>query len=372
MVIIHKRFIAGILGIAFVLGAWSTSQACTRVLMNSYPNYILSARTLDYFGPVHPTLVITPRGIERYGGKEKTAAHWKTKYGSVVIYADGLFPMDGMNEKGLVGHGLFYTNGSQSQKDNLDKPILESPAWLSYILDNYATVAQAVQAIRTKVRLVAIRLPIEYATDAKHIVLEDKSGDSAIIEIDNGIVHIYHNRNYRIVTNPPSYNKQLANLAQYKNVDHTKIPGGLSSEDRFVRANFVLEHLPKPENAHQARGYILSVENSVAHPIGVPAGAAEIGIGNLYGKYSKTPRENKGPATYWITIADISHGEYHFKSAYAVAQTWLKMKDINFGVGQPVRVIEQLNDYAQKNWEGNLLEHTRGKTTQQYQAGNRR
>ncbi len=141
------------------------------------------------------------------GGDGDNVAHWTSRYGSVAIYADNVFPMDGMNEKGLAGHTLFYMNGSQQQQDNRDKPVLESRAWLSYILDNYATVDEAVKGIQHDVRLVAKKLPVDYATDTKHIAIEDLSDDSAIIEIDNGQVHIYHDKSYRVITTPPSYKK---------------------------------------------------------------------------------------------------------------------------------------------------------------------
>ncbi|MFI8418412.1 linear amide C-N hydrolase [Serratia sp. NPDC078593] len=333
----------------------SAAQACTRAFMNMYPEYRVSARNLDFFGPVDPTLVITPRGITHNGGDAKNAAQWQTRYGSVVVYADGVFPMDGMNEKGLAGHTLFYMNGSQEQHDNQDKPTLESRAWLSYILDNFATVDQAVNAIRTDVRLVAARMPIDYASDTKHIAIEDLSGDSAIIEIDNGEVHIYHDKNYRVMTNPPSYDRQLQNLAKYQQAKRNAIPGGLEADERLVRASYDLKNLPQPDNKNQAQGFILSVMNNVAYPIGSPAEPDEQQVVDMYAKYSKYPSKNKGIGTYWTTISDLSHGEYHFKSTFAASQVWVSLRDIDFSQGQPVKKIKQLNDYAQKGWEGNIL-----------------
>ncbi|AGB84689.1 MULTISPECIES: linear amide C-N hydrolase [Serratia] len=331
------------------------AQACTRAFMNMYPGYMVSARNLDFFGPVDPALVITPRGVAHNGGDNPNAAQWQTRYGSVVVYADGVFPMDGMNEKGLAGHTLFYMNGSQVQQDNQDKPVLESRAWLSYILDNYATVDQAVNAIRNDVRLVAARLPIDYASDTKHIAIEDVSGDSAIIEIDNGKVNVYHDKNYRVMTNPPSYAQQLKNLAKYQNAKRGDIPGGLEADERLVRASYDLQNLPQPDNKNQAQGFILSVINNVAYPIGSPAEPDEQKVSDMYEKYSKRPEQNKGIGTYWTAISDLSHGEYHFKSTFAASQVWVSLHDINFSQGQPVRQIKHLNDYAQKGWEGNIL-----------------
>lgn len=335
----------------------ASADACTRAFINMFPGYMVSARNLDFFGPVDPSLVITPRGIKRNGGDGKNVAHWTSRYGSVAIYADDVFPMDGMNEKGLAGHTLFYTHGSQQQKDNQDKPVLESRAWLSYILDNYATVDQAVKGIRHDVRLVAKKLPVDYATDTKHIAIEDLSGDSAIIEIDNGQVNIYHDKSYRVMTNPPSYQQQLANLAKYKNAERSQIPGGLEADQRLVRASYNLKNLPQPDNKDQAQGFALSVVNNVAYPIGIPAEPDEQKVADMYQKYSKKPQYNKGVGTYWTTIADLSHGEYHFKSTFAASQVQVNLKSINFSAGQPVKRIADLNNYAQKGWQGDILQY---------------
>ncbi|MBD1228082.1 linear amide C-N hydrolase [Xenorhabdus griffiniae] len=332
---------------------------CTRIFMNMYPKYMVSARTLDFFGPVDPALIITPRGVARHGGHAKNAAQWKTQYGSVVIYANGIFPMDGMNEKGLAAHTLFYMNGKQEQQDNQDKPVIESRAWVSYILDNYTSVTQVVSAIRQDVRLVAVHLPIDYASDTKHIAIEDLSGDSAIIEIDDGKVNIYHDQNYRVMTNPPSYDQQLKNLSKFHHVKREELPGGLQADVRLVRASYYLKHIPQPDNKNQAEGFILSVINNVSYPIGSPAEIEEQHVTDMYIKYSQRPEQNKGVGTYWMTISDLSHGEYHFKSTFAASQVWVSLHEIDFSQTQPVRKITHLNDYAQAGWEGNILAHAK-------------
>lgn len=332
--------------------------ACSRVFMNMFPGYMVSARNLDFFGPVDPSLVITPRGVEHKASDEPDAKKWKTRYGSVVVYADDVFPMDGINENGLAGHTQYYANGKQVQQDNRDKPELESRAWLSYLLDNFATVDEAVKGLQD-MRLVAKKLSIDYASDTKHIALEDASGDSAIVEIDNGKVNIYHNRDYRVMTNPPSYDQQLANWEKYKKVDANGIPGSQSSTDRFVRASINLKNLPQPDNQAQAQGFVLSVINNVAFPIGYPDSddAMVTSITQSYEKYSKYPQENKGTATYFTTLSDLSHGEYRFKSVFAPSDVMVKLKEINFSVGQPVKRINHLQNYAQRGWQGNILKY---------------
>lgn len=352
---VKKMLATSLMSVALLSTFSSEAEACTRVFMNQYPDHLVAGRNLDFFGPVDPYLVITPRGVGHNGGSEENAAQWKTKYGSVVIYADSIFPMDGLNEKGLSGHTLFYTDGSQVQQNNLDKPVIETQAWLSYILDNFATVDEAVKALKEDVRMVAVKLPIDYASDTKHIALEDATGDAAIIEIDNGKVNIYHDKSYTVMTNPPSYSDQLKNLDKYKDITFEELPGGLHADVRFIRAAAGLKNLPKPDNKFQAQGFVQSVLANVAYPIGYPAGKSEQAVVDAYSEYSKHPDLNKGVGTYWTTISDITAGEYHFKSVFAPSEVWVSLKEINFSEGNPVQEIKHLNDYALRGWEGNIL-----------------
>lgn len=336
----------------------SNSFACTRAFLNQYPGYMVSARNLDFFGPVDPSLVITPKGIKHNGGDDASSLSWKVKYGSVVVYADNTFPMDGINEAGLAAHTQYYTNGKQVQENNLDKPVLESRSWVSYILDNFSTVDQAVAAIQN-VRLKAKRLPIDYASDTKHIAIEDKNGDSAIIEIDNGKVNIYHGKQYRVMTNPPSIAEQMKNLDKYKNASVDQIPGGLGADERFVRATYDLNHIPQPDYKSQAQGFVLSVVNNTAEVPGMPDDKAgmDAAIMKDYGKYTVRKEDNKGNATYFQTISDLSHGEFYFKSLFAPSSVHVKLNSINFNVGQPVKRIVHLNDYGKNGWEGNVIKY---------------
>ncbi len=336
-----------------------STSACTRAFLNQYPGYMVSARNLDFFGPVDPALVITPRGVKRSGGDDPTSPHWKTRYGSVVVYADNKFPMDGMNEAGLAAHTQYYTNGVQEQKDNQGKPVLESRGWVTYILDNFSSVNDAVNAIQNDVRLKAKKLPIDYATDTKHIALEDKSGDSAIIEIDDGKVNIYHGKQYRVMTNPPSIAEQMKNLDKYKNADLEDIPGGQDADERFVRASYDLDHVPQPDYKAQAQGFVLAVVNNNAEAPGMPDDKAGVDAAIMrdYGQYTVRKQDNKGNATYFQTIADMSHGEYYFKSLFAPTIVYVNFKEINFKAGAPVKRVLHVNDYGKKGWEGNVLKY---------------
>ena len=109
-----KHFAVLAIGISFLLGMYSEVDACTRVFWNTLSDLKIVARNEDYLTPVDPTMVITPRGIERVGSKEDNAVRWTSKYGDVCMYANNRFPMDGINEKGLTARTLFFTQGKAS------------------------------------------------------------------------------------------------------------------------------------------------------------------------------------------------------------------------------------------------------------------
>ena len=232
-------FVVSMLGINAV-------DACTRIFWNTNEQGpLIVGRNEDYVTASDPTFVVTPRGVKRSGteikNKKQEAISWTVKYGNVAIYANNRFPNDGMNKKGLTARTLFYVDGDPNESVAPDSTKLELDAdhWVSYLLDNFATVADAVEAIKNRVHLVSVKggKGYSYATP-KHLSIADSTGDSAIIEIQKGKVRIFHDKKYRILTNPPSYQEQLENAEKYKNATEAELPNTWSGKDRFVRADF--------------------------------------------------------------------------------------------------------------------------------------
>ena len=107
-----------------------------------------------------------------------------------------------------------------------------------YVLDNFATVAEAIEGLK---KVNAIRdaickdVPI---TDGQghvlgaHIALEDATGDSAVIEHVGGEWQFYHSKTDALVmTNEPPYNEQKEILAAYEpwggNITPDILPGSV-------------------------------------------------------------------------------------------------------------------------------------------------
>jgi penicillin V acylase-like amidase (Ntn superfamily) len=89
-------------------------------------------------------------------------------------------------------------------------------AWGQYGLDNYATVAETVEALRAG-PFVVIEPTLPNGKGAQlHLALSDPSRDSAIFEYLSGELVIHHDRKYQVMTNSPSFDQQLA-ISSYWN-----------------------------------------------------------------------------------------------------------------------------------------------------------
>ncbi len=80
---------------------------------------------------------------------------------------------------------------------------------MQYVLDNYATTAEAVEALRKEeFRIVPLRRPRVSRHGA--LSISDASGDSAIFEYLDGKLVIHHGKEYQVMTNAPPFDQQLA------------------------------------------------------------------------------------------------------------------------------------------------------------------
>ena len=363
----HSKALA--LSTVLLLGILPEVEACTRIFWNTNPDLMIVGRNEDYVTASHPTFVATPRGIKRFGTADDTkksqSISWTVKYGNVASYANNRFPNDGMNEAGLTARTLFYLDGKPNEivAPDSKKKELDEDHWVSFVLDNFSTVKDAVNAIKNKVHVVSVTgkkgSGFSYATP-KHLAIADASGDSAIVEIQHGKVMIFHGPEYQILTNPPSYQKELENLAKYKNVTQDKLPVSWSASDRFVRSDFFLRHLPKPRNNDASTGYgfMYSALASSMMPAGLPSPAEDKKLIAKRVSTLKDPNEPYGGgATYFQTISDLTNRHYRFKSLIAPSDVFFDFKGYNFDEKQPVRIIKRIDQYAQQGWSGDVKPH---------------
>jgi choloylglycine hydrolase len=170
---------------------------------------------------------------------------WTSRHASVTFNQWGReFPMDGMNEAGLV-IALMWLDGTVYPRD--ERPALRVLEWIQYGLDNYSTVEELLDNVE-KTRIGG-GAPLHY-------LVGDAKGDAATIEYLGGrlVVHRGKTLPARVLAND-TYERSLAHLGRQKGV-----PRGIGSLDRFARTSMLLGE--KPVNTDRA----FEILGSVAQP----------------------------------------------------------------------------------------------------------
>lgn len=314
----------------FLLASQLPAYPCSRVLWNQDGKMVVVGRSMDWAYPLPANLWLLPRGIVRDGMTGRSTLKWSAKFGSMVaadfIASDGVneqgFVADGVNEKGFAAHALWLSESDYGIR-NESLPGLSIGLWAQYFLDNFATVNDAVEFVQ--------KTPFQIVTilgQALHLVIEDATGDSAVIEYIDGKAKTYHSREYTVATNSPTFDKQIEQLKEYRMFGGEKsLPGTTEPGDRFVRGAYYLKTLPKPADWWQCVTGVLSVIRNVSQPFG-----------------KADPSQPYISATQWRTIADLTDLTYYFESTTSPYMIWVQLKQLDFAQGAPVKKLDLIKN----------------------------
>jgi penicillin V acylase-like amidase (Ntn superfamily) len=291
-----------------------TAYACTRVVYLGADNHVITARSMDWKVDVGTNLWIFPRGMARAGEAGPNSVRWTSKYGSVIASGYDVSTTDGMNEKELVAN-LLWLAESEYPKPDASKPGLALSLWAQYVLDNFATVGEAVDALnREPFSVVTANTPGEERLATLHLSISDATGDSAIVEYIGGKQVIHHDRKYQVMTNSPIFEKQLALEEYWRAIGGTvMLPGTNRAADRFARASFYINAIPKDEDSDLTLASVLSVIRNVSVPFGIT-----------------TPDQPNISSTRWRTVADQKRLVYIFDSALTPNVFWVDLRKLDF------------------------------------------
>ncbi|EGJ73766.1 putative Choloylglycine hydrolase [Streptomyces sp. Tu6071] len=265
--------------------------------------------------------------MERVDGLGGTLT-WKSSHGSLVAAAHDLATVDGLNEEGLAAHQLFLAESDYGQRDE-GRVALSVAVWMQYVLDNFTTVAESVNwMVSSQLQIVTQSDPSSGKAVNLHLALEDRSGDSAIIEYLDGIPQVHHDHAYTVVTNSPPYEQQLAHLKTIQGLGgSTPLPGGTDASDRFARAAYYLTRLPQPTSTSEAVASLLSVMRNAAQPFRVP-----------------DPHKPYASQTIWRTVIDLTHGIYVYESTSRPNIIWVRMSELDLSEGAPAMKLDLADD----------------------------
>jgi choloylglycine hydrolase len=91
------------------------------------------------------------------------------------------------------------------------------------------------------------------------------------------------------------------------------LPGTNRAADRFVRASFYVDAIPKDEDPDRAVASVFSVIRNVSVPFGI-----------------STPEQPNISSTRWRTVADHQRKLYFFESVLTPNIFWVDLKAIDF------------------------------------------
>ena len=328
------KYIYSFFALLALLFCNNRAEACTRVVYDGPDGMIITGRTMDWKEDLKTNLYIFPRGMERKGALSAPTVEWTSKYGSVVAAGYDIGICDGMNEKGLVANLLFLPE-SVYETDNDQRPIMGLSIWTQYVLDNFATVDEAVKELKKDTfRIDAPDLP-NGVKSRLHLAISDSTGNSAIVEYLDGHVSIYEGKEYQVLTNSPAYDLQLAVNDYWKQVGGLNmLPGTNRSSDRFARASFYINAVTQTSDAEVAVPIVFSVIRNVSVPYGI-----------------STPDSPHISSTRWRSVCDQKDRVYYFEKTVPMAVMHVNLKDIDFSEGSGERILK-MSDGA--NFEGNV------------------
>ncbi|MDF2638869.1 MAG: Choloylglycine hydrolase [Novosphingobium lindaniclasticum] len=303
------------LAVPGLLAAGGAADACTRAVYLGAGDNVITARSMDWKSDIVSNLWILPRGMARSGEAGPNSIRWTSRYGSVVVSGYDVSSTDGVNEKGLNANMLWLVESQYPPFDAKSKPGLTIAAWAQYALDNFATVAEAVAALEKEpFTIVTDNVPGENRLTTVHLSLSDAKGDSAIVEYIGGKQVIHHGRQFQVMTNSPTYDEQLALNTYWKGIGGTTmLPGTNRAADRFARASFYINAIPKEPDPNKALAAVFSVIRNVSVPYGI-----------------NTPEEPNISSTRWRTVFDHKRRLYFFESALTPNTFWVDLKKVDF------------------------------------------
>ena len=244
-----------LVGVALVLAAVSLGsiqpvEACTRAVYIGPDQMVITGRTMDWKEDIMTNIYVFPRGIQRAGHNKDKTVNWTAKYGSVIATGYDIGTCDGMNEKGLVASLLFLPESIYSLPGDT-RPAMGISIWTQYVLDNFATVREAVDELKKETfRIDAPRMPNGGPESTLHLAITDETGNTAVLEYLDGKLSIHEGKEYRVMTNSPRYDYQLAINDYWKEIGGLQmLPGTNRASDRFVRASFYIHAIPQTADA---------------------------------------------------------------------------------------------------------------------------
>ena len=311
-----------------VLGAASArgpdrSRSCSTFVLERGAA-LLVGHNLDEYVAVPGLIVANARGLAKENvtfadilSASRTGSvprlKWVSRFGSVTYNVFGReFPDGGLNEAGLyVGE---MTLAETVWPANSTAALLNHNQWIQYLLDNFATVDEA---------LASLDRALPEGNCKWHFLLADRKGGAAVIEFIKGepVVYAAKNLPYKILCNDP-YDAELKDLANYEGFGGAKKPAP-QYEREDPRFRWAAVKLRDYRETQPAAKYAFAVLD-------------RLNMGNRK----------------WAVVCDLAQGRLYVRTSLAPKVRWIDLAALDFACAKPVRALDIHQDL-----EGDLAGH---------------
>lgn len=306
---------------------------CTRVFNNDPKTIFTTGRNMDWAEQLDTSMYLFPKGSERTGLSKADAQQiepigWEAKYESVVSMVGGIASSDGINSAGLVANVLYQSDCEYVDPDHYaGKKGLSTLRWVQYVLDNFKNVRQVVKAFKNNNELVIVGANVPQPTGdgapaLLHLSVSDRSGNSVIIEVNDGKFDVMSSPAYKVMTNDPKFRHQLRLNAywewQWNTTENTHpsdtLPGSPFSPDRFATASYYVNHLEAVKTEREAVAQMFTVIQNASVPMGfVPSTTSDLAEPNI-------------SQTLWSTVSSHKSLRYYFRDVMQPNVFWTDLK----------------------------------------------
>lgn len=317
---------------AMTLTSQTDLEACTRAIYIGDDNIVMVGRSMDWSEESQFNMWAFPKGMQRDGGVGSKSVKWTSKYGSLIVSGYEGYTGDGINEEGLSASLLYL---AEAEYGKSDKEQISIAAYLQYILDNYANVNEAVKDLKAD-KLQIVSFPAPNGKPATlHVSISDPSGDSAILEFVKGKLVIHHSKEYIVMTNSPTYKEQLALNTYWEKIGGAVVlPGTNQAVDRFVRASYYMNAIPKTSNVREA----VAATRSVIANVSVPRGIADPTAPNI-------------ATTLYRVVKDLKNKVFYYESTQSPNIFWVDLEKLDLKKGASVMKLDLENNKRILNGE---------------------
>jgi choloylglycine hydrolase len=322
----------------------SFSVACTHFRLTAKDNTVIIGRSMEFGPNLESEIYTVNRGtnFESTTPDNQPGLHWQAKYGYLALNGFNLFPVSGINEKGLSFDLLYLPGLAEYQTYDASKASDAMPYYqiADYLLGNFSNIPDIKQALpMLNVYAKALTQAGKPVVFPVHYIVTDKNGQSIAIEYIAGKLNIYDDKT-GILTNAPSYLWQETNLKNYVNLspnapDAIKkdgityavtgqgagahgLPGDYTPPSRFVRVAYLVSTAEQMDNASKTINLAEHILNNVDIPYGAVRGP----------KGDNTADEMD--FTQWVVIKDLKHQIIYFRTYSNLAMQTIDMKQFKF------------------------------------------